>query len=145
MIQSIKKKIHKCLFTLSLLFVFVCSHLSPISCHHALKPPEKVFHPPALPGVPVVQFHVWQDYFLSSLTFKRVTRGSTNHMSSFTQLCLWIFQQILKIAQKGFILLSRFLAKKQIGEKQGDKKWGWLRWPNQDDRKRWPNREDCKR
>ena len=32
--------------------------------------------PPALPGVPVVRFHVWQAYSLSSLAFKRVTQGS---------------------------------------------------------------------
>ena len=38
--------------------------------------------PPALPGVPVVRFHVLQTYSLSSLKFKRVAwRSSINYIS----------------------------------------------------------------
>ena len=46
--------------------------------------------PPALPGVPVVQIPVRQTYFLSSLTFMRVTSRSaitnTFHLPLFPQV-----------------------------------------------------------
>ena len=58
----------------------VCCHNkwggSRLATVHFLKVLYVFLYPPALPKVPEAQFNVRRTYYLSSLAFKRVTRGS---------------------------------------------------------------------